>query len=99
LRTLSVKFPNRFQDFSSKIVLRPATSPGPAVGIAGWAKRAAQGGKMSDTVKIHPAIDQGVKPGSSSFNGGTLVCKCAQNPVKVRIEVGRGLLDRRRGPA
>lgn len=41
---------------------------------------------MSDTVKIHPAIDQGVKPGSSSFNGGTLVCKCAQNPVKVRIE-------------
>lgn len=35
---------------------------------------------------LHPAIDNGVKPGSPSFSGGTLVCKCAQDPVKVRIE-------------
>jgi S-(hydroxymethyl)glutathione synthase len=35
---------------------------------------------------LHPSIDNGVKPGSPSFAGGTLVCKCAADPVKVRIE-------------
>jgi S-(hydroxymethyl)glutathione synthase len=35
---------------------------------------------------LHPAIDHGVKPGSASFSGGTLVCKCSEAPVKVRIE-------------
>jgi S-(hydroxymethyl)glutathione synthase len=38
------------------------------------------------SVSIHPAVDQGVKPGSASFTGGTLVCHCASNPVEVRIE-------------
>ncbi len=28
------------------------------------------------TVHIHPSIDSGVKKGSGSFAGGTLVCKC-----------------------
>ena len=37
-------------------------------------------------LSIHPAVDHGVKPARSDFGGGTLVCKCAQNPVKVRIE-------------
>jgi S-(hydroxymethyl)glutathione synthase len=41
---------------------------------------------MSETIHLHPAIDQGVKAGSPSFSGGTLVCKCAQSPVKVVIE-------------
>ena len=41
---------------------------------------------MSDAVHIHPWVDSGVKPGAASFNGGTLVCKCAHDPVKVRIE-------------
>lgn len=41
---------------------------------------------MADAVHIHPAVNAGVKPGSGSFNGGTLVCKCAQDPVKVRID-------------
>src|ERR1700756_3016474 len=40
---------------------------------------------MSDTIHLHPSIDQGIKPGSQAFSGGTLVCKCAQNPVKVAI--------------
>jgi S-(hydroxymethyl)glutathione synthase len=40
---------------------------------------------MSETIRLHPAIDQGVKPGSPSFAGGTLSCKCAQAPVKVAI--------------
>ncbi|MCL2428270.1 MAG: S-(hydroxymethyl)glutathione synthase [Alphaproteobacteria bacterium] len=41
---------------------------------------------MADAVHIHPSVDAGVKPGQASFSGGTLVCKCAQNPVKIRIE-------------
>ena len=36
-------------------------------------------------VSIHPAVDNGVKPGSSNFAGGTLFCKCASNPVEVTI--------------
>jgi S-(hydroxymethyl)glutathione synthase len=40
---------------------------------------------MSGTISIHPAVDHGVKAGSADFAGGTLACKCAQSPVKVRI--------------
>ena len=38
------------------------------------------------TVHIHPSVDSGVKKGSGSFAGGTLVCKCADRPVKVGIK-------------
>lgn len=41
---------------------------------------------MASAVKIHPAVDNGVKPGAKDFAGGTLVCKCASNPVKVTIK-------------
>jgi S-(hydroxymethyl)glutathione synthase len=41
---------------------------------------------MSGTISIHPAIDQGVRPGASNFGGGTLVCKCGQDPVRVAIK-------------
>jgi S-(hydroxymethyl)glutathione synthase len=34
---------------------------------------------------IHPSVDNGVKKGSGSFAGGTLVCKCKDKPVKVAI--------------
>ena len=37
-------------------------------------------------VSIHPSVDNGVKPGSASFTGGTLVCQCSSNPVEVRID-------------
>jgi S-(hydroxymethyl)glutathione synthase len=36
-------------------------------------------------VAIHPSVDGGVKPGSDTFSGGTLTCKCASNPVTVSI--------------
>src|SRR3954464_2895962 len=36
-------------------------------------------------ISIHPAVDNGAKPGSASFTGGTLQCKCASNPVEVSI--------------
>jgi S-(hydroxymethyl)glutathione synthase len=37
------------------------------------------------TVKIHPAVDIGVKAGDPKYSGGTLKCKCAKDPVTVRI--------------
>lgn len=41
---------------------------------------------MSQTIAIHPAIDNGIIPSSSTFSGGILVCKCADVPVKVKVE-------------
>lgn len=38
------------------------------------------------SVSIHPAIDNGIKPGVKDFAGGTLVCKCSSNPVEVTIK-------------
>jgi S-(hydroxymethyl)glutathione synthase len=36
-------------------------------------------------IKIHPAVDNGVKKGTPGFAGGTLTCKCTSNPVTVKI--------------
>jgi len=35
---------------------------------------------------LHPSIDEGIKPGSGNFAGGTLVCHCTDKPVKVGIK-------------
>jgi S-(hydroxymethyl)glutathione synthase len=37
-------------------------------------------------ISIHPAIDQGLKPAAKDFTGGTLVCKCAKDPVEVTVK-------------
>ncbi len=34
---------------------------------------------------IHPSVDQGVKPSAKDFAGGTLTCKCTQNPVEITV--------------
>lgn len=36
-------------------------------------------------ITIHPAVDQGIKRGRADFSGGSLICHCSQDPVKVRI--------------
>lgn len=36
------------------------------------------------TISIHPAVDAGIA-GGGSFSGGTLVCECVTDPVKVRV--------------
>jgi len=41
---------------------------------------------MTGTVKIHPSIDNGLKAGTADFAGGTLSCKCATNPVTVKVD-------------
>ena len=40
---------------------------------------------MSEAVKIHPAVDGGVRPARADFAGGTLVCQCTDRPVRVSI--------------
>ena len=40
---------------------------------------------MTSAVSIHPGVDQGVRPGSDDFAGGTLSCHCAQDAVEVTV--------------
>jgi S-(hydroxymethyl)glutathione synthase len=37
-------------------------------------------------ISIHPSVDQGIRPAASNFSGGTLVCKCATDPVEVSVK-------------
>ena len=41
---------------------------------------------MNSSIRIHPAVDGGIRQASPNFAGGTLVCACTDRPVKVRIE-------------
>ena len=36
-------------------------------------------------VKIHPSVDNGIKPAKAGFSGGTLTCRCKSDPVEVRL--------------
>ncbi|MDK4740398.1 S-(hydroxymethyl)glutathione synthase [Rhizobium sp. LEGMi198b] len=38
------------------------------------------------SISIHPTVDSGYRATDASFSGGTLICNCASNPVKVRIK-------------
>jgi S-(hydroxymethyl)glutathione synthase len=38
------------------------------------------------TTAIHPSVDNGIQKGASDFNGGTLRCSCATDPVEVRVD-------------
>lgn len=40
---------------------------------------------MSETIRVHPVIDNGLQPASPQFAGGTLVCHCTDRPVRVRV--------------
>ncbi len=40
---------------------------------------------MNSAISIHPAVDQGVKPGAEDCAGATLVCQCDQDPVAVTV--------------
>jgi S-(hydroxymethyl)glutathione synthase len=41
---------------------------------------------MTTTISIHPAVDGGLKPVSSDFEGGTLACGCPADKVTVAIQ-------------
>jgi S-(hydroxymethyl)glutathione synthase len=36
-------------------------------------------------VSIHPSVDHGILPAAKGFAGGTLVCRCARDPVTVSV--------------
>lgn len=40
---------------------------------------------MSSATSIHPSVDQGLPQALAQFQGGTLRCKCADNPVEVDV--------------
>jgi len=42
-------------------------------------------GPSTSGVKIHPAVDNGFPATVPGFAGGTLTCKCATDPVKVKV--------------
>ena len=41
---------------------------------------------MTTAISIHPAVDQGAKPATANFAGGTLVCHCPAQQVAVVIQ-------------
>src|SRR5258707_15390612 len=57
----------------------------PSYGAATCRYRVTLGGQAMAKISIHPAVDNGVKPGSPNFTGGTLECKCTSNPVEVSV--------------
>lgn len=40
---------------------------------------------MSNAISLHPSVDNGIAPASKTFAGGTLVCKCKDDPVTVAV--------------
>lgn len=54
-----------------------------------WKKKQAvpeRNATMTSPISIHPSVDRGIKPGSKDFKGGTLQCRCSQNPVVVAVD-------------
>ncbi|WP_075291727.1 S-(hydroxymethyl)glutathione synthase [Pararhizobium arenae] len=41
---------------------------------------------MAATVSLHPLLDKGIPEGRADFSGSTLVCACADKPVRVKVE-------------
>lgn len=41
---------------------------------------------MNSAIKIHPAVDGGLRPAAADFSGGTLRCKCSQDQVAVSVK-------------
>ena len=63
---------------------KAAKSKKPAKAKKAAAKKAAPKSRYAN-VKIHPSVDGGIKAAKRNFTGGTLTCKCSNNPVEVRI--------------
>ena len=63
-----------------------AAAPAPTPAAAAPAPAPKPAAPKSAKFNLHPSINDGLKPGSASFKGGVLKCKCADKPVKVRIE-------------
>src|SRR5207247_9328221 len=56
------------------------------LGALGATYAAPRGTITMTSVKIHPAVDGGLKPAAKNFAGGTLFCNCSQNRVEIAIK-------------
>lgn len=53
-----------------------------------WKKKEAapnKPGARPSYLRLHPSLDNGVKQGRADFKGGTLVCRCKDDPVIVEV--------------
>ncbi|MSP38925.1 MAG: S-(hydroxymethyl)glutathione synthase [Deltaproteobacteria bacterium] len=41
---------------------------------------------MANSISVHPAVDQGLKPAAANFSGGKLNCRCSEKKVSVAID-------------
>jgi S-(hydroxymethyl)glutathione synthase len=41
---------------------------------------------MAQSISIHPAVDQGMRPAAANFKGGNLVCHCSDRKVALAID-------------
>ncbi|MCE9683783.1 S-(hydroxymethyl)glutathione synthase [Halomonas alkalisoli] len=64
----------------------PRTPPPAARNPAKTTTQGSQATMSHHNVHIHPAVDDGVKPGSDSFTGGTLHCHCDSDRVEVAVK-------------
>lgn len=53
--------------------------------FGGETEKKAPPGPSTAGVKIHPSVDNGFPAATPNFAGGALSCKCATNPVKVKL--------------
>lgn len=58
----------------------------PAQNTTGPASSNASANNSAGPIRIHPAVDRGIKPAASNFNGGTLRCNCASRKVEVTVK-------------
>jgi S-(hydroxymethyl)glutathione synthase len=75
--------------FGGKPASATQSTPRPPPAARNPEKTTTQGSQTTmshHNVHIHPAVDDGVKPGSDSFTGGKLHCHCGSDRVEVTID-------------
>jgi S-(hydroxymethyl)glutathione synthase len=55
-------------------------------GFFGGGSGSGRSATVANKVPIHPSVDRGMPSARPEFKGGTLRCKCATDPVEVKVE-------------
>jgi S-(hydroxymethyl)glutathione synthase len=63
----------------------PASHGAQSSGTPTAATATAKSAPMTSGIAIHPSVDRGLPHGSPQFQGGTLRCRCPNDPVEVEI--------------
>ena len=64
----------------------PNAAPSTTAASTTAAPQGAPSTMSHSSVRIHPAVDNGVKSGSESFTGGKLHCQCSTDRVEVSVD-------------